>query len=220
LKSIIDFIKERLGDILSGFVFWLPISIIALVSSFLFTNLEDFGRSLLFIFVPEEFIHPGFGAILGIIIFMLTGIILKNTPIADWLSSVPFFGMFFRKKGGKIITFQRLLNLTPCLFLFSPTCPSYGWILSEEEIRLPDENASFTMLNIYYPNVPSIVTGQIFPVRKETVIKLGNKSREIIDLLLYSFRSPENIKYLPWEDEKEEEFKIRANRFGIKIGAD
>ena len=76
------------------------------------------------------------------------------------------------------------------------------------------------MLNIYYPNVPSIVTGQIFPVRKETVIKLGNKSREIVDLLLYSFRSPENIKYLPWEDEKDEEFKIRANRFGIKIGAD
>ena len=76
------------------------------------------------------------------------------------------------------------------------------------------------MLNIYYPNVPSIVTGQIFPVRKETVIKLGNKSREIVDLLLYSFRSPENIKYLPWENEKEEEFRIRANRFGIKIDAD
>jgi len=52
------------------------------------------------------------------------------------------------------------------------------------------------------------------------VIKLGNQSREIVDLLLYSFRSPENIKYLPWEDEKEEEFKIRAHRFGIKIDAD
>jgi hypothetical protein len=220
LKYIIDFIKERLGDILSGFVFWLPISIIVLVSSFLFTNLEDFGRSLLVLFIAEEFIHPGFGAILGIIVFMLTGIILKNTPIADWLSSVPVFGIFFRRKGGTIITPKRLLNLTPCLFLFSPTCPSYGWILSEEEIRLPDENASFTMLNIYYPNVPSIVTGQIFPVRKETVIKLGNQSREIVDLLLYSFRSPENIKYLPWEDEKEEEFKIRAHRFGIKIDAD
>jgi hypothetical protein len=220
LKYIIDFIKERLGEILSGFVFWLPISIIILVSSFLFTNLEDFGRNLLVLFIPEEFIHPGFGAILGIIVFLLTGIILKNTSIADWLSSVPFFRIFFREKGGKIITLKRLLNLTPCLFLFSPTCPSYGWILSEEEIRLPDENASFTMLNIYYPNVPSIVTGQIFPVRRETVIKLGNQSREIVDLLLYSFRSPENIKYLPWEDEKEEEFKTRAHRFGVKIDAD
>jgi len=101
LKYIIDFIKERLGDILSGFVFWLPISIIVLVSSFLFTNLEDFGRNLLVLFIPEEFIHPGFGAILGIIVFMLTGIILKNTAIVDWLSGVPFFGIFFWKKGGK-----------------------------------------------------------------------------------------------------------------------
>ena len=75
------------------------------------------------------------------------------------------------------------------------------------------------MLNIYYPNVPSLVTGQIFPVRKETVIKLGNQSREIVDLLLYSFRSPENIEYLSWEDEGEGEFQIRAQRFGIKIDA-
>ena len=163
MKYIIDFIKERLGDILSGFVFWLPISIVILVGSFLFTNLEDFGRNLLVLFIPEGSIHSGFGTILGIIVFMLTGIILKNTGIADWLSSVPFLGIFFRKKGSKITTLKRLLNLTPCLFLFSPTCPSYGWILSEEEIGLPGENASFTMLNIYYPNVPSIVTGQIFP---------------------------------------------------------
>ena len=217
MEYTIGFIKERLGDILSGFVFWLPISIIILVGSFLFNNLEDFGRGLLNIFIPEESIHPGFGAIVGIIILMVTGILLKKTTVADWLASVPFFGMFFRKKGGKIITFKRLMNLTPCLFLFSPTCPSYGWILSEEDVRLPGDNASFTMLNVYYPNVPSIVTGQIFPVRKETVIKLGNPSREIIDLLLYSFRSPENIKYLPWEGEKEEEFRKRANKFGVKL---
>ena len=220
MKYIINFIKERLGDILSGFVFWLPISILILVSSFLFTNLEDFGRRLLVLFIVEESIHPGFGAILGILVFLLTGIILRNTAVGDWLSRVPVLGIFFRKKGGTIITLKRLLNLTPCLFLFSPTCPSYGWILSEEDVRLPGDSASFTMLNVYYPNVPSIVTGQIFPVRKETVIRLGNQSREIVDLLLYSFRSPENIKYLPWEDEKEEDFRIRANRFGIKIDAD
>ena len=101
LKYIIDFIKERLGDILSGFVFWLPISIIILVSSFLFSNLEDFGRSLLVLFIAEEFIHPGFGAILGIIVFMLTGIILKNTAIADWLSN---------GQGGMINFFQKDKN--------------------------------------------------------------------------------------------------------------
>ena len=75
MRYIISFIKERLGDTLSGFVFWLPISIIVLVSRFLFTNLEDFGRNLLVLFVPEKSVHPGFGAILGIIVFMLKVII-------------------------------------------------------------------------------------------------------------------------------------------------
>jgi len=112
---------------------------------------------------------------------------------------------------------MRLLNLTPCLFLFSPTRPSYGWILSEEEVELNGEKIHYTLINVYYPNVPSIVTGQIFPVRKETVIKLGNQSREIIDLLLYASRSPENIRYLPWEEENEEEFKKRAESFGLKL---
>ena len=61
------------------------------------------------------------------------------------------------------------------------------------------------------------MTGQIFPVRKESVIKLGNPSREIIDLLLYALRSPESIRYMPWEDEDEDEFRKRAELFGLDI---
>jgi Na+/citrate or Na+/malate symporter len=153
-------------------------------------------------------------------VFLATGVILKNTSVGDFLSTVPVLGIFFRKKGGRVITLRSLLNLTPCLFLFSPTCPSYGWILSEEEIKLKDERVRFALINVYYPNVPSIVTGQIFPVRKETVIKLGNQSREIIDLLLYALRSPENIRYLPWEEETEEELQKRAECFGLKPSTD
>jgi len=145
--------------------------------------------------------------------------ILKNTAIGDFLSRVPVLGIFFRRKGGRVITFSKLLDLTPCLFLFSPTCPSYGWILSEEEVKLKGEEAHFALINVYYPNVPSIVTGQIFPVRKETVIKIGNPSREIVDLLLYALRSPENIRYLPWEGEKEDDFKKRAEYFGINLSS-
>ena len=70
---------------------------------------------------------------------------------------------------------------------------------------------------MYYPNVPTIVTGQVFSVRKETVMKLGNPSRDMIDILLYALRKPENLKYLPWEDETAEEFKERAARFGLLI---
>lgn len=217
LGYIFTFIKDRMGDILSGFVFWLPIGIIILVGSYFYSNLEDLGRSFLLFLLPEKLINPGFGIILWIIVFLLTGIILKNTPAGNILSRFPVLGIFFRKKGGAVITFKRLLNLTPCLFLLSPTCPSYGWIISEEEIKLNDEKTRFPLINVYYPNVPTIITGQIFPVRKETVIKLGNPSKEIIDLLLYSLRSPENIIYLPWEEENEEEFKKRADHFGLKI---
>ena len=217
LGYVLTFIKDRLGDTLSGFVFWLPIGIIILVGSYIYSNLEDLGRSFLLFLLPENLINPGFGIILWIIVFLLTGIILKNTPAGNILSRLPVLGIFFRKKGGTVITFKRLLNLTPCLFLLSPTCPSYGWIISEEEIKLNDEKARFPLVNVYYPNVPTIITGQIFPVRKETVIKLGNPSKEILDLLLYSLRSPENILYLPWEEENEEEFKKRAEYFGLKI---
>ncbi len=218
LGYVLTFIKDRLGDILSGFVFWLPIAIIILAGNYIYSNLEDLGKSFLIFLLPEKLVHPGFGIILWIIVFLLTGIILKNTPVGNILSRLPVFGIFFRKEGGTVITIKRLLNLTPCLFLLSPTCPSYGWILSKEEIQLNDEKARFPLINVYYPNVPTIITGQIFPVRKETVIKLGNPSREIIDLLLYSLRSPENILYLPWEEENEEEFKKRVESFGLKIG--
>ena len=217
LGYVLTFIKDRLGDALSGFVFWLPIGIIILVGSYIYSNLDDLGESFLIFLLPEKLVHPGFGIILWIIVFLLTGIILKNTPVGNILSRLPVLGMFFRKKGGTVITFKRLLNLTPCLFLLSPTCPSYGWILSKEEIKLNDEKTRFPLINVYYPNVPTIITGQIFPVRKETVIKLGNPSKEILDLLLYSLRSPENILYLPWEEENEEEFKKRAEYFGLKI---
>jgi len=217
LGYVLTFIKDRLGDALSGFVFWLPIGIIILVGSYIYSNLEDLGKSFLIFLLPEKLISPGFGIILWIIVFLLTGIILKNTPAGNILSRLPVLGIFFRKKGGTVITFKRLLNLTPCLFLLSPTCPSYGWIISEEKIKLNDEKTRFPLINVYYPNVPTIITGQIFPVRKETVIKLGNPSKEILDLLLYSLRSPESILYLPWEEENEEEFKKRAEDFGLKI---
>jgi hypothetical protein len=59
--------------------------------------------------------------------------------------------------------------------------------------------------------------GQIFPGRKESVIRLGNPSREIIDMLLYALRSPESIRYLPWENETEDEFITRARKFGLNL---
>jgi len=102
LGYIFTFIKDRLGDTLSGFVFWLPIAIIILVGSYIYSNLEDLGRSFLLFLLPEKLINPGFGIILWIIVFILTGIILKNTPAGNILSRLPILGIFFRKKGGQL----------------------------------------------------------------------------------------------------------------------
>ncbi len=216
-NNSLAFIRERLADIFSGLVFWLPVGILVLIGSYFFSNLEDFGQKFLSFFMSDEVVYPGLGIVLWIIVFLLTGLLLKTTRVADFLSGIPIFGLLFRKKGGRIISVGKLMALTPCLFLYSPTCPSYGWILSEEIIRVADEEVEFKLLNVYYPNVPSIMTGQIFPVRQESVIKLGNPSREIIDLLLYALRSPESIRYIPWEDESESEFRRRAWLFGLNI---
>jgi len=216
----VKYVKNLFGYFLTGFAFWLPIWVVVFVLSFVFGSIEDTGERLLSLLLPKTSIYPGFGVLLGLIIFCLTGLLLRKTSVGNSLSRIPILGLFFRRKGGEVITLERLLNLNPCLFLYSPTSPSYGWILSEEKVKVDNQKAEFILINVYYPNVPTLITGQIFPVRRETVIKLGNQSREIIDLLLYALRSPEDIKYLPWEDEDEEEFKKRAKLFGLKLGAD
>jgi uncharacterized membrane protein len=217
VKSSLGFIRERLADILSGLIFWLPIGVLVLIGSYFFSNLEDFGQKLLSFFMPDDVVYSGLGIALWIIIFLLTGLLLKTTRVADFLSGIPIIGILFRKKGGRLISVGKLMSLTPCLFLYSPTCPSYGWILSEENVTVAGDDQNYVLLNVYYPNVPSIMTGQIFPVRKESVIKLGNTSREIIDLLLYALRSPDSIQYLPWEDETESDLRRRAWLFGLNI---
>jgi uncharacterized membrane protein len=215
MGKAIRFVKNQLTFLLYGFVFWLPIAVLIYIIVFLFNNVEDIGRKFLLLLLPEQFYFAGFGIVLGIIIVYFSGIVLKSTRVGRVFSKIPVLGLFFG--AGEIITIDRLLHLRPCVFLFSPTCLSYGWILSEEKVELSKEKAIFTLVNVYYPNVPSLVTGQVFPVRKDTVIKLGNSSKEIIDLLLYAFRSPTDLKYVPWEDESQEDFENRAQSFGLDL---
>ena len=215
MGKVIRFVKNQITFLLFGFVFWLPIAVLIYIIVFLFNNLEDIGRKLLLLFLPEQFFYSGFGIVLGILIVYFSGIALKLTKIRGLFSKIPIISLFFG--AGEIITIDRLLHLKPCLFLFSPTCLSYGWILSEEKVKLSEEESIFTLINVYYPNVPTLITGQVFPVRKGTVIKLGNSSKEVIDLLLYAFRSPKDLKYLPWEDESQEDFEKRAKSFGLNL---
>jgi uncharacterized membrane protein len=170
MGKAIRFVKNQLTFLLYGFVFWLPIAVLIYIIVFLFFNVEDIGRKFLLLFLPEQFYFAGFGIVLGILIVYFSGIVLKSTRVGRVFSKIPVLGLFFG--AGEIITIDRLLHLSPCVFLFSPTCLSYGWILSEEKVKLSKEKAIFTLVNVYYPNVPTLVTGQVFPVRKDTVIRL------------------------------------------------
>ena len=209
------FLKNQFGILLSGFVFWFPIIVLIFILFFIFDNLEKIGRSILLMYLPEDIVFSGFGILFGLVLIYLSGLILKLIKVRRFFSKIPILGLLFGE--GKVITVERLIHLSPCLFLLSPSCPSYGWILSEENVKVNDKNEALTLINVFYPNVPTIVTGQVFPVRKDTVIKLGNSSKEIVDLLLYAFRSPPDIKYLPWEGESQEDFEKRAKSFGLSL---
>ena len=209
------FAKSQITFLLFGLVFWLPVGILLFILFVLFSNIENIGKTILLAVFPDSLVKTGFGIVLFIIIVYFSGIILKLTRIGGVLSRIPVLGLFFGQ--GEIITINRLLHMQPCVFLLSPTCSSYGWILSEENVQLSGQKAVFTLMNVYYPNVPTLVTGQVFPVRKDTIIKLANSSKEIIDLLLYAFRSPPYVKYLPWENESQEEFEKRSKFFGLKL---
>ena len=209
------FLKNQSTILLYGFVFWLPIAVLIVVLIFLLNNVEVLGRDFLLLFIPERYMHYGYGIAFGLIIVYISGVILRQSRVRAILNKVPLLGLFFGS--GEMMTVDHLTHLMPCIFLLSPTCLAYGWILSREKVNYNGSLSSVTLINIYYPAVPALVTGQVLPVRKEMVIRLGNSSREIIDLLLYSFRSPKDIKYLPWEGESQEDFEKRAVSFGLDL---
>ena len=208
------FFHSQINFLLFGFVFWLPVVILLYVLFLFFSNAGNTGKAILSAVLPETLVYPGFGIILVILIVYFSGFILKATKVSGILSKIPVLGLFFGQ--GEVITISRLLHMQPCLFLLAPTCISYGWILSEEKVQLGEEKAGFSLISVYYPNVPTLVTGSVFAIRKDTIMKLGNSSTEVIDLLLYAFRSPPCLKYLPWEDESREEFEERSKFFGLK----
>jgi len=214
-----NFLRNQIRYLLAGFILWLPVGIIVVVGYYLFGTLEGVGEDFLGLFLHDRFVYPGLGIVLWIMVFLLSGLALKKTRVGYLLSRIPIVGLLFRI-GGETMTLEKLRGLSPCLFLYSPTCLSYGWILSEQGVKLNNDTAHFTLVNVYYPNVPTMVTGQVYTARKETVMKLGNQSREIVDILLYGLRRPISLRYLPWDDEDNEEFKRRAELFGIALGAD
>jgi len=196
-----------------GFVFWLPVILVIYIAVLLSGNAESAGRMILGTFIPDKYLFMGLGVIFCLLIVFVTGMLLKLTKLGIVLSKIPVIGLFFGQ--GEIMTIGRLSHMQACLFLYSPTTISYGWILSEEKVTISQDSAPFSLVNVYFPNTPTLVTGQVFATRRHNVMKLNNSSSEIINLMLYAFRSPSAIRYLPCEDESVEEFQKRAKFFGL-----
>jgi uncharacterized membrane protein len=207
-------LKKQLTFLLYGFVFWLPLILVIYIGILLFGNAENVGRMILGLAVPEKYLYTGLGFVLCVLIVYFSGMLLKLTKVGKVLSKIPVIGIFFGQ--GEIMTVGRLSHMQACLFLYSSTCISFGWILAEEKVQISGENATFPLLCVYFPSIPALVTGSVFVIRKDAVMKLGNSSTEVINLLLYAFRSPAALQYLPWEDESPEEFKERSKMFGLK----
>lgn len=216
VKKCLLCLLKHLGYAFAGLGIWAFPFILIFLARFILGDIENVARSILTtLSFPDRLIYPGVGISLLLILFYITGIIMIKT---SFLGKIPALGILFGDKKSKVLSLEDLRKLPPCLFLKSSTCPSPGWILSEMGGKISgEEKPLFGLVNVYYPNTPSLITGQVYPVRKETVIKIGNSSREIINLLLYAIRTPENITYMPWEDESDEEFKERAKNFGINL---
>jgi uncharacterized membrane protein len=209
-----EFIKKQSTFLLYGFVFWLPVILVTYVMILLFANGDKVGKLILGTAVDAKYLFVGIGFIFCILIIYLSGMLLKLTKVGKVLSKIPVIGLFFGQ--GEIMTIGRLTNMQACLFLYSPTCISFGWILAEEKVQIGEEIANFPLICVYFPSVPTLVTGSVHTLRKSGVMRLGNSSTEVINLLLYAFKSPAALKYLPWEGESIEEFKERAKIFGLK----
>jgi len=216
MRRIGSFTKNQLKYIFAGLVTWLPVGIVLFVIIYITGLLEGLGESFFDVFMEKETIPPGLGFIFWIVVFYITGLIFNRTSVSQILARIPLLGMFFGK-GGEAMTLDKLAKLTPCVFLYSPTCISFGWILWEQGVKVNNENSTSSILTVYYPNVPTIVSGQVYVVRKEAVIKLKNSTQELINILLYGLKKPESLKYVPWDGESEQEFRERALRFGVPL---
>jgi uncharacterized membrane protein len=206
--------RKQFTFLIYGLVFWLPVALVAYIAVLLFSNAENVGKMILGVAVPDKYLYSGLGVILCVLIVYFSGMLLKLTKVGTVLSKIPVVGLFFGQ--GEIMTLDKLSHMQPCLFLYSPTSISYGWILSEEKVKISGDEAVFPLVNVYFANVPTLVTGQVLAARKNTIMKLANSSSEIINLLLYAFRSPAALQYIPWEDESPEGFRERAKLFGLK----
>ena len=213
-KGLSSLGRAQISFLFEGFVFWLPVIIVVALLIWLGIFIDNLGQDILKTFFNEKYLFTGSGFVLILFLFYVTGFLSKKIQLKERIfSKIPIVGILFIGKKG--MTMGKLFSLHPCVFLYTPTTPSYGWIMEEQKT-----SAGTNWIYVYFPNVPIMLTGQVFTVRKETVIKLGNHSNVLLKALLYNSEIPELLIFLPWEDETAEEFEKRVKAFGLPKSAD
>jgi len=223
LKKQIFALLQLKKTIWKGFIFALPIAVIGFLIYSVLDAVNKLGDQILNPFVPEGRIIWGMGLLVILFLIYILGRIELYSEIKDrklWrnvkrntIARVPLLGPFFMSSSKNVISLEELSRMTPCKFWLSETTPHYGFIIREQKVR-----GAETEIDIYRPNVPNLVPGDLFPLKKRVVIKLGNPSREIINKLASGglIGSEEEIP-VPWEDETEEHFRERINLTPLEI---
>jgi len=206
-----------------GLIVALPIGIIIWIIYAVLNAINTIGNGMLSPFVSEQNLVWGMGlALVMVLIYILGRVELHyaGRPNNIWLKikrktvgKIPLFGPFFVSGDKNVISLEDLGKMTPCKFWLSDVTPHYGFIIREQPVR-----GAETELDIYRPNVPTIIPGDLFPMKKRMVIKLGNPAGEILDKLASGgFIGSEEEIPVPWDDETEEEFSERINLTPLEI---
>lgn len=206
-----------------GLIIAAPILIIIWIFYEVLNAVNSLGDKLLATFVPDKYLVWGTGLLLILFFISVIGRIevhyegreknIWQTIKENTIGRIPFFGSFITRGNRKVITYEDFKALTPCKFWLSDTTPHYGFIVNQQKVR-----GGETEVDVYRPNVPTIIPGDLFPLKRRFVIKLGNSSGEILDKLASGgFISSDEEIPLPWEDETEEEFRERINLTPLEI---
>jgi uncharacterized membrane protein len=198
-----------------GVVLWIILGVVNAVNTL--------GDKLITPFFPGRQVTWGIGFLIILFFILVVGrleLYYEGKEKSIWqtfkeksVGKIPFIGPLFATRNRKVISLQDFKELTPCKFWLSDTTPHYGFIVSEQKVKGAD-----TEIDVYRPNVPTIIPGDLFPLKKRFVIKLGNPSSEILEKLTSCgfIRAEEEIP-VPWEDETPEEFHERINLTPLEI---
>lgn len=215
--------KRFLTRTWKGFLILLPLIIFIIVAYGIFTGLGNIGKNILGIFMENPNSALGLLAILAIILFV-SFFLGKFNPweftlqtimprIMPGLKNIPKQELNSAKKKMIALSWNDLSNMTPCLFWQSATIQHIGFIMSEQRIKGGEK----TLLQVYRPDTPAIIMGEVYPINKKYVFRLENDVTEILLNLIYNIYRPEELKPIPWEDETEERFQKRINSTPIQM---